>query len=71
MRVDSSSNSYVQYTPQVMAAQQAAQATQIGIAVQAKAQDAAQVQADALLQMLTSISASMAEGLGQNVDARV
>ncbi len=67
MSISPAGNSYVEFTPQVMAAKQAAQTQQIGIAVAKKLLDVNAAQGAQLLRQLQS-TAALDQGLGRNLD---
>lgn len=67
MSISPAGNPYVEFTPQVMAAKQAAQTQQIGIAVAKKLMDVNAAQGAQLLQQLQS-TAALDQGLGRNLD---
>ncbi len=70
MSIAPAASSYIEFTPQVMAAKAASLRQEIGIAVVNKSRAAQDVQAGAVLQMLQNVSAGI-EGVGQNINVRV
>lgn len=64
-----STNPWIEFTPQVMAAKQAATSQQIDLAVVAKSRQIQEAQASAVLQLLQQ-SASLAAGIGGQIDVR-
>lgn len=70
MSISAASSSYVQYTPQVMAAQETATRQAIDIAVINKSRAASDAQAVAVLNMLQQVASGI-DGVGENVNVRV